>query len=110
MGCDYYIAKVLYIYYKNNDYLPIELYRDGGDYLFDFDIDDIDYEKKISEYKDNILTSRFDPIIIYDNYNFRNNTFENKYKLLIEKHITKYNIKWSDIRKIIKVEERYERD
>jgi len=70
MGCDYYISKVLYIYYNDIDYLSIELYRDSCDYYYDyFDIDDIDYDKKINEYKENILTSRFKHIIIYDNCN-----------------------------------------
>jgi len=110
MGCDYYIAKVLYIYYNNIDYLPIELYRDSCDYYYDFDIEDIDYEKKINEYKNNILISQFQPIILYDNCSFKKKTYENKYKLLIENEITRYHIKWNDIIQIIKIEERYERD
>jgi len=110
MGCDYYIEKVLHIYYNNIDYFPIELCRDKGDYYYDFDIDDIDYEKKINEYKKNILTSQIEPIILYDNNRFKKISYEIKYKQLIENKINIYHKKWDDIIKIIKVEERYERD
>ena len=49
------------------------------------------------------------PIIIYIDNNFKNINFENKYKHLIENEINKYNIKWCEITKIIKEENRFER-
>jgi RNase P/RNase MRP subunit p30 len=49
------------------------------------------------------------PIIIYDNNNFNTLSFERKYKSLVEDKINERNKKWSDIKKIIKVERRYER-
>jgi len=37
-------------------------------------------------------------------------SYEDKYKQLIENEITRYHKHWTDIIKIVKVEERYERD
>jgi hypothetical protein len=110
MGCDYYIAKVLYIYYNNIDFIPLELGREKGNYYYNFDMDDIDYEEKVIEYKKNILNVKYDPIILYDNFTFKKISYENRYKSIIENEINKYQKKWDDIISIIKVEERYERD
>ena len=49
------------------------------------------------------------PIIIYNNNNFNNSIFEDKYKNLVKNEINKYGKEWNDVSKIIKVEERYER-
>ena len=111
MGCDYYIAKVLYIYCKYDNYYPIELYRDRGDYYYDFDTDDKDYATKVMEYKKKVLTPEIPPIVLYDNGRFRNIECAIKYTELVTNEILQcYNKTWNDIMKIVKVEERYERD
>lgn len=46
MGCDYYIAKVLLIYYNDDDYLVIELKREKCYYVFQYDEDYDDYDDK----------------------------------------------------------------
>jgi hypothetical protein len=109
MGCDYYIIKVLYVYYNDNTYKSIEVDRDKGYFCFDFDDDDPEYEKKMNEYIEKMLNPHMSPIILYDNYSFKNMSYQNKYKSLIENEISKYYKKWNDIKKIIKVEEREER-
>ena len=48
------------------------------------------------------------PITIYENNSFLKPLFETKYKNRIENEINKYNVKWSDIKQVLKVEERYE--
>lgn len=110
MGCDFYISKVLYIYYNDNNYLNIEIDLDRGYYNFNYDEDEEDYEKKVNGYIIDRLTPKMKPIIIYNNNKFNNASLEIKYKSIIEKEINKYDKKWSDIIKIVKVEERYERD
>jgi len=110
MGCDYYILKLLRIYYKENEYLETELDREKGYYddcQFDEDADD--YEEKLNEYIQQMLTPRIEPIIIYSNGKFNKSSCESKYKTLIENIITKDNKQWCEITKIIKVEERRER-
>jgi len=109
MGCDFYIIKVLYIYYNDNTYISIELDRDRGFYCYDFDDDDPEYEEKKNEYIKKMLIPHMNPIILYDNYTFKNMSYQNKYKLLIENEISKEKKNWNDIIKIIKVEEREER-
>lgn len=107
MGCDYYILIVLRIYYENY-FLDIELTRERGYYYYNFDEDEEDYEDKVSNYINNILTPKMNPIVLYDNNNFLKPSFETKYKTIIDNQINKNNVRWSDIRKIIKLEERYE--
>jgi chromosomal replication initiation ATPase DnaA len=50
------------------------------------------------------------PITIYIDNNFNNESFEKKYKNIIEDELKKYNKKWECIKKIMKKESRYERD
>jgi hypothetical protein len=107
MGCDYYILIVLRIYCENY-FLDIELTRERGYYYYNFDEDEEDYEDKVSNYINNILTPKMNPIVLYDNNNFLKPSFETKYKTIIDNQINKNNVRWSDIRKIIKLEERYE--
>ena len=48
--------------------------------------------------------------MLYDNNNFIKLSFETKYKTIIDNEINKNNIRWCDIHKIVKLEERYERE
>jgi hypothetical protein len=110
MGCDYYILKLLQIYYNDNDFLEIELDRERGYYDdFQFDEDADDYDEKINEHIQQILIPKVDPIIIYKNNAFNKSSCESKYKTLVENKLKKYDKKWEEIIKIIKVEERHER-
>ena len=110
MGCDYYILKVLHIYYNDNDHLDIELDRERG-YYDDrqFDPDEEDYEKKLNEYIEQTLMPKFDPILIYSNGIFKKSSCKSKYETLVENKINKHGKNWREIKKIVKVEERHER-
>ena len=108
MGCDYYIVIKLYIYFNNNEYnyLTIELERYKGYYSYnEYDED----EEKLDEYIKSVLRPTIKPIVVYDNNNFKKLSFQTIYKYLIEEKINEHNKKWSDVKKIIKVERRYER-
>jgi hypothetical protein len=109
MGCDYYILKVLHIYYNENDYLEIELERERCYYFYSCDSDEENYEEQINEYIKDILTPKMKPIILYSNNNFTNSSFEIKYKTIVVDEINRNNKQWCDIHKIIKVEKRYKR-
>ena len=110
MGCDYYIVKVLRVYFNDIEYISIELNRNKGYYYYDFDEDEEDYDKKVIDHINKCLTPQMVPIILYDNNSFKNVLYETKYKLFVQNEIIKYHKKWSDIIKIIKVERRYERN
>jgi hypothetical protein len=107
MGCDYYIIKLLRIYYSNNEYLDLELHRERGYYNYSYDEDEDDYEEKVWQYKKYVLTPEMNPIVIYNNNSFHKIHFEDKYKSLVETEINKHNKSWSEIIKIMKIEERY---
>jgi len=109
MGCDYYIVKLLNIYYNDTDYLVIELERERCYYNFQYDEDSDDYDDKINEYIKYCLTPQMTPIIIYSNNSFNKVNSEIKYKILIENEINDNGKKWCEITKIIKVEDRFER-
>ena len=109
MGCDYYIVKVLNIYYNDNDYLRVELERERGYFNYYYDEDEEDYEDKVNKYIKDILTSQMKPIIIYSNNSFNKLSSETKYKIIIQNEINEYDKKWCEITKILKVEERFER-
>lgn len=119
MGCDYYIVKQLEIdFHYGIDPLFIELERDRGyfDFSFSLDEDDPDYDAKEAEYIAEMLNPRMLPIIIYEEVEFKSKKLEDKYKVLIDQQLELYNKyhenkkEWKDIRKITKVEHRYERD
>lgn len=103
MCCDYFILKLLHIYYNNSEYLEIELDRQRGYY------DDDEDEENINTYIEYTLTPKTEIIVIYNNNNFNKPSLEEKYKTLVENKIRKYRKKWCEITKIIKVEERHER-
>jgi chromosomal replication initiation ATPase DnaA len=109
MGCDYYILKLLRIYYNDAHYLEIELDRQKGYYDDQFDEDAEDYDDQLNKYIENILTVKMDPIIIYNQGQFKKTSCESKYKTLIENELKKYDKNWLDVTKIMKVEERRER-
>jgi hypothetical protein len=112
MGCDYYIIKLLRIYYNDsgNDYLEIEIDREKGyfnDCQFDEDADD--FEDKLNDHIKEVLTPKVEPIVIYRNNRFNKSSCESKYKTRVENEINKDGKNWSDLNKIVKVEERRER-
>jgi hypothetical protein len=119
MGCDYYILKVLQVYYQNGvgvgvgvgDFeIEVERQRRYFDYENDnFDEDEENYEEKLAEYKRGILTPCIQPITIYSNNTFNKELTEIKYRELVEHELSDRSIKWSALNKIIKIEIRYER-
>lgn len=116
MGCDYYIIKVLHIFYNDDnnsdgdsDYLEVEINRERcyyDDYLFDEDADD--YEDTLNKYIEDLLVPKVDPIVIYNNKKFNKSSCECKYKTLVENEMAKYGKKWCDVTKIVKIEKRHE--
>jgi len=109
MGCDYYILKLLKIFFSDNDkdYLEIQVDSKRGYYEYDqYDEDEEDYEEKMNEYIKITLTPKMKPILIYVNNSFNTSTFEIKYKTLVENEIQEHDKKWGEITKIIKVEAR----
>jgi len=109
MGFDYYIAKVLHIYYSDDNYLTIELEREKCDYNYQYDEDADDYEDRFREYVNRILTPQMNPIYIYTNQGFNKVPLETRYKPLINIELSKHGKQWCEITKIIKTEERYKR-
>jgi hypothetical protein len=111
MGCDYYIEKYLYIYYKDKSTDYIKLSTDRGYFYLpdDLDEDDPDFEIKYNELIRLQLKPRMKPLIIYQDNEFITNFLENKYRPIVEQNM-KNGKYWIDIEKIIKKESRYERD
>jgi hypothetical protein len=109
MGCDYYIDKVLDIYYNDTEFYSIRLERTRGYYFDMYDEDDEFYEEKMKKYIEETLISQTKPITIYQNNSFTNEKVEIKYKALVEKYINDYGKTLSDIVKILKVEVRQDR-
>jgi hypothetical protein len=107
MGCDYYIQKVLRIYFED-DYLSFVVDTERGYYMDIYDEDEEDYETNVNEYIKQCLTPKMEPIIIY-NGAFNKSNYDTKYKSIVESLIKDCGKKFSDITKIIKVEVRYER-
>jgi hypothetical protein len=110
MGCDYYIEKNLVIYYKDKTRDYISLSRDRGYFYFsDLDEDDPDYEIKNNELIRLQLEPRNKPLVIYQKDEFVTNLLENKYRPIVERNMQNGKC-FLDIEKIIKKENRYERD
>lgn len=113
MGCDYYIEKHIYIYFNDNtnSRADILLERNYG-YFYDIDIDEDEdyYEEKYERCIREQLQPKMKPIVLYKDYSFCNNTFELKYKNLVETELSKIGKTWIDIQKIMKGECRYERE
>lgn len=110
MGCDYYILKVLRIYYNEAHYLDLEVNRERGYYYYSYDTDEENYADKVSAYINDILTPKMQPILLYENNHFIQSSFETKYKTMIENEMNKNKLTWDHIDKVVKVEERYERE
>jgi hypothetical protein len=88
MGCDYYILKLLHIYYNETDYVEVELARERGYYDdLQFDEDADDYEEKVTEHIRDRLTPKTEPIVIYINNRFNKLSCAEKYRTLIESEI-----------------------
>ena len=107
MGCDFYIIKLLRIYCSESVFIEIELDRERGYYddsQFDEDADDFD--EKLHDHIRQLLTPKVDPITIYNNNSWNKSSCEVKYKERIVDEITKHDKQWSDVVKVIKVEER----
>ena len=116
MGCDYYIETNLRIYYNDNMCSYISLDRERGYYSnYDNFIMKIrDEANNMSEWekmKEYHLTPKAIPFLIYTNKSFVNEYLSNEYKKMIEfEIINNDNKNWDNIKDIVILEERYERD
>lgn len=110
MGCDYYITKVLQMYYSETEFIEFETSRERCYFYYEIlDEDDDNYDENLKSYKKSVLTPKSAPIILYINGKFNKPITEEKYKTFVEYEVTHNGKKWSDIIKIIKVEKRFER-
>jgi len=119
MGCDYYIEQNLCITYNDNSCYYINLDKKRG-YYSDTDIYD-DFimnttieNSNLTEMEKNKqyhLTPKTTPFTIYNNHAFTNIDVSNKYKSMLEFEMmhNDYNT-WDDIKDIVIVEERYQRE
>jgi len=117
MGCDYYIEHNLCIYYNDNTTNCINLQRDRGYYYDNYDsyiINTQNQDAELSEWeklKKYQLTPRIVPTVIYTNHSFTNTYVSNQYKEILEYEMINNDYKtWDDIKDIVIMEERYERD
>lgn len=90
MGCDYYICKVLSIFYEEKDecsYDSIELSRDRG-YFYDSDSDsDVEDRRTFGEKYNHYLKSNFKPLVVYTlEGGWKNDFIKSKYNDLVNKH------------------------
>ena len=111
MGCDYYIDTELVLFFHNDSsrtYINLDHNR-GYFYEINIDSGDADYDKKQEESEKEQLTPSMTPILIYANNLFTKPIYEEKHKDLILHHLPNDKT-WTDIKKIIKSESRYERD
>lgn len=112
MGCDYYIDKELHIYDSNDAILSyMNLEHERGYYWFvsSLDEDEDGYETEFERYRQESLTPRMKPIVIYTNNAFRKVSFEKKYKNRIEHELHSLNKTFDHVSQIVKIETRYER-
>ena len=89
MATDYYKYKILEIRHKTGIYY-IPLTRERGYYYeHPYDSDEEDYYEKVEAFKQNILESTFQPILIYSKIQNPNRTgfVNSKYREKYEKHI-----------------------
>jgi len=113
MGCDYYIDKDLHIYNHNDKIFSyISLEHERGYYFFisSLDEDEDGYNAELTQYIQNTLEPKMKPIIIYCNNSFTKVSFEIKYKNIIEDELDLFNKTLNDVSKIIKIENRYNRE
>jgi len=115
MGCDYYIDKDLHVYdYNDRVFSYINVEHERGYYWFVslLDEDEDGYDAELAQYiKDKLTTIPYmSPIVIYSNNVFNKLSFEHKYKKIIEDELMLLNKTWYDVNKIIKCENRYERE
>lgn len=111
MGCDYYIVKSLEIDFNYSiSSRFIELERNRGYFDLDLDEDDPNFDKLYKEYILDTLEPAMDPILIYVEEEFTSKKVELKYKEMVENELLKLGKAWIDVRKICKIEYRYERE
>ena len=110
MGCDYYIFKILRIYYINEPFCSdIILSRENGYYYYYGDEDHPDYQIDHEDYVSRQLELSMRPILVYTNNSYLSENLKNKYSKIIEETIENDSQNTKNIIKVVKVEEREER-
>ena len=105
MGCDFYIYTYLYVYFENKtSNIPILLNIEKCYFYVSDNATEEEYENEIERQ----LNPR-DSIQIYSDNNFKNITYELKYKELIQNQLNKIDKNWENISIVEIVERRIER-
>jgi hypothetical protein len=102
----YHALTVLRIYYNETEHWKLIIQKKDLYHHISGDEDDPLYEEHILKDRQRHLEVYMTPIMIYNNNIFIKPICQLKYKHLIDKYITKYGKSWSDIIRIVKVEER----
>ena len=102
----YHALTVLRIYYNETEHWKLIIQKKDLYHHISGDEDDPLYEEQILKDRKRHLEVYTTPIMIYNNNCFIKPICQFKYKHLIDKYITKYGKSWSDIIRIVKVEER----
>ena len=95
MGCDYYIIKQLRITYENNDTSYIEVSRERR-YIYEM-TEDSDDEIDKNKY----LQVTYEPRILFENGQWKNETIQTKYQGFITRTDIKHVVK--EERRILRV-------
>jgi len=104
----YHALTVLRIYYNETEHWKLIIEKKDHYHHISGDEDDPLYEEQILKDRKRHLDVYTTPIMIYNNNIFIKSLCELKYKRLIDNFISKYGKTWSDIIRIVKVEERIE--
>jgi len=104
----YHALTVLRIYYNETEHWKMIIEKKDLYHHISGDEDDPLYEEQILKDRKRHLDVYTTPIMIYNNNIFIKSLCELKYKRLIDNFISKYGKTWSDIIRIVKVEERIE--
>lgn len=106
----YHELNVLRVYYNERDYLRLILNNTEFSRIINADEDDITYEEQVIQEKESHLKVLNKPIYIYIKPNFIKPLCEKKYKNDITKFLAEHGKRWDEITKIVKIEEKIERE
>lgn len=117
MGYDYYVEKNLYIYYKDNSIQSLNVKKDKR-YYYELDRDrelNISSTDSCNEIREKLKKYHLEyvepPVLVYSNNSFTNAELSKRYKMILEYEMTNHDYKkWDDIKDVVLMEERYQRE